>query len=247
MSEQDIYLFREGTHAKLYHLLGCHLSEAERTAHFAVWAPNASAVSVIGDWNGWNAEASPLTPRTDGSGIWQAQLQGVERGHAYKYRIVSRNSGQVLEKADPVGFFCEAPPATASRVWPLNYQWHDAAWMGSRSVRNGLAAPMLIYEAHLGSWRRKDGAFLNYRELAHALAEYLTDLGLLTLTVRSSSFSPLEGTDIAPTSLGLQLYARCNGHRGTAQDFYGVPVSTPVPDTQSAPTLVGDQSHGAQR
>ncbi len=122
MSEEDIYLFREGTHARLHRLLGCHLCEPAGAAHFAVWAPNASAVSVIGDWNGWDGRAAPLAPRTDGSGIWEGSVQGVQQGHAYKYRITSRESGQVLEKADPVAFSArprpQPPPAPGTSITP---------------------------------------------------------------------------------------------------------------------------------
>jgi 1,4-alpha-glucan branching enzyme len=176
-SEQDVYLFREGTHASVHRMLGCQLSRDGAGGNFAVWAPNASAVSVIGDWNGWEPGADPLMPRADSSGIWEGVLPGVRHGQAYKYRIVSNEGGRILEKADPVGFYCESPPATASRAWTLDYEWQDGRWMSSRAARNGLEAPMAIYEAHLGSWRRKDGGFLNYRELAHEMADYLSDLG----------------------------------------------------------------------
>ncbi len=110
-SDQDVYLFREGTNANLHRILGCHF--VEHGVSFAVWAPNAAAVSVIGDWNGWEPGASALWPRTDGSGIWEGVLQGVQHGQAYKYRITSNEAGRILEQADPVGFYCETPPATA--------------------------------------------------------------------------------------------------------------------------------------
>ncbi len=214
VSDKDIYFLRQGTHARLYRLLGCHLAPVQGSAHFGVWAPNAAAVSVIGDWNGWNAEASPLTARTDGSGIWEAVVRGVQHGQAYKYRIVSREA-QVLEKADPVGFFCEAPPATASRAWALDYEWQDGAWMGSRLARNGLNCAMAIYEVHLGSWRRKDGAFLNYRELAHALAEYLADLSFTHVELMPITEHPFYG------SWGYQTtgYFAPTARYGTPQDL----------------------------
>ena len=138
-SDQDVYLFREGTLSNVHHMLGCHL--LQDGAAFAVWAPNASAVSVIGDWNGWDAGANSLEPRTDGSGIWEGVLPDVKQGHAYKYRIVSRSGDRVLEKADPVGSYCELPPATASRVWALDYDWQDAEWMAiaRRAQRPGCA------------------------------------------------------------------------------------------------------------
>src|SRR5450631_1157840 len=191
-TDLDVYLFREGTLANLHRLLGCHLSD--QGASFAVWAPNASAVSVMGDWNGWNTDANPLSPRRDESGIWEGTLGGVQHGQAYKYRIISRDGSRRLEKADPVGFFCELPPATASRAWRLDYEWRDGAWMSSRAARNGLDAPMAIYEAHLGSWRRKDGGFLNYRELAHAMAEYLKDLGFTHVELMPITEHPFYGS-----------------------------------------------------
>jgi 1,4-alpha-glucan branching enzyme len=214
MSDQDIYLLREGTFARLYELLGCHLSATDGIARFAVWAPNAAAVSVIGDWNGWEGAASPLAPRTDGSGIWEARVPGVRPGQAYKYRIISRQ-GWVLDKADPVAFLSEEPPKTASRVWSLNYEWQDSAWMGSRAARNGLDSAMVIYEAHLGSWRRKDGAFLNYREAAHALAEYLSDLAFTHVELMPVTEHPFYG------SWGYQTtgYFAPTARYGTPQDL----------------------------
>jgi 1,4-alpha-glucan branching enzyme len=214
-SEQDIYLFREGTHASLHRILGCHLLPADGGAHFAVWAPNASAVSVIGEWNAWDPGASPLVVRDDGSGVWEGTVAAVRHGQAYKYRLVTRDGGQVLEKADPLAFLCEAPPATASRAWTLDYTWQDAAWMGARADRNSLDAAMVIYEAHLGSWRRKDGAFLNYRELAHALAEYLSDLGFTHIELMPITEHPFYG------SWGYQTtgYFAPTARYGTPQDL----------------------------
>ena len=176
LTDHDVYLFREGTHSHLHSKLGCRLLP-EGGAHFAVWAPNASAVSVIGDWNGWNAAQTMLQPRWDGSGIWEGAAPQAARGQAYKYRIGSQSGGFTVEKADPFATLCEVPPATASRIWSLEYEWRDEAWMAERGRRNGLDAPMSIYELHAGSWRRQDGRFMNYRELAHALGDYIQDLG----------------------------------------------------------------------
>jgi 1,4-alpha-glucan branching enzyme len=213
-SEQDVYLFREGTLSNIHRMLGCHLLDAGAGARFAVWAPNASAVSVIGDWNGWDAGANPLSSRSDGSGIWESIVPGVSHGQAYKYRIASRD-GRLLEKADPVGFLCELPPATASRTWKLDYEWRDSAWMKSRAARNGLDAPMVTYEAHLGSWRRKDGDFLNYRELAHALGDYLSDLGFTHVELMPITEHPFYG------SWGYQTtgYFAPTARYGTPQDL----------------------------
>jgi 1,4-alpha-glucan branching enzyme len=214
-SEQDLYLFREGTQANLHRFLGCHLFPDNAGARFAVWAPNAAAVSVIGDWNGWDPAASPLAAATDGSGVWAGTVAGVLHGQAYKYRIVSHEGGRVLEKADPLGFYCEAPPATASRAWALDYTWRDADWMAGRAGKNNLDSAMVIYEAHLGSWRRKDGAFLNYRELAHALAEYLNDLAFTHIELMPITEHPFYG------SWGYQTtgYFAPTARYGTPQDL----------------------------
>ena len=214
-SEQDVYLFREGTLSYLHRLLGCHVLEGDAGVRFAVWAPNASEVSVIGDWNGWNAGADPLALRSDGSGIWAGIAHGARHGQAYKYRIVSREGGQILEKADPVGFFCELPPATASRIWTLEHAWQDGEWMRTRAARNGLESAMSIYEVHLGSWRRRDGAFLNYRELAHALAEYLNHLEFTHVELMPITEHPFYG------SWGYQTtgYFAPTARYGTPQDL----------------------------
>jgi 1,4-alpha-glucan branching enzyme len=169
----------------------------------------------MGDWNGWNPDANHLSPRPDSSGIWEGILEGVRHGQAYKYRIVSRDGTRRLDKADPVGFFCELPPATASRAWKLDYEWRDATWMSSRGPRNGLDAPMAIYEAHLGSWRRKDGGFMNYRELAHAMADYLKDLGFTHVELMPITEHPFYG------SWGYQTtgYFAPTARYGTPQDL----------------------------
>ena len=214
-SQQDVYLFREGTLANVHRMLGCHLSAQGAAAEFAVWAPNASAVSVIGDWNGWNAAANPLTLRSDSSGIWEGAAAGVGHGQAYKYRIVAHDGHRVLEKADPVGFFCERPPATASRTWRLDYAWSDQAWMSSRAARNSLEAPMSTYEAHLGSWRRHNGEFMTYRELAHSLGDYLSDLGFTHVELMPITEHPFYG------SWGYQTtgYFAPTARYGTPQDL----------------------------
>ncbi len=215
LTDQDIYLFREGTHERVYTSFGCQADGADRGAHFAVWAPNAASVSVIGDWNGWSAAADPLTVRGDGSGIWEGGVPNARLGQAYKYRIVSRVAGYVAEKADPVGFFAELPPATASRVWNLDYGWSDSAWMASRGERNGLGAPISTYELHLGSWRRKEGRFLTYRELAPLLADYVVDLGFTHVELMPITTHPFYG------SWGYQTtgYFSPTARYGTPQDL----------------------------
>jgi len=194
LTDQDIYLFREGTHGRLYTELGSHMTADGSGVRFAVWAPNASDVSVIGDWNGWNPDSHKLAPRSDHSGIWEGTVPGIQHGQVYKYRITSHVGGYQVEKADPFATFCELPPATASRVWNLDYTWNDQSWMSSRGARNGLDAPMSIYEMHAGSWRRKDGNFLNYRELAHALAEYLNETGFTHVELMPITEHPFYGS-----------------------------------------------------
>ena len=213
-TEFDSHLFREGTHARLYDKLGCQRSSAGDGASFAVWAPNADFVSVIGDWNDWQESATPMTPRDDGSGIWQANAPAAANGHAYKYRIRTEN-GDILDKADPLAFRAELPPATASRVWDLNHVWHDTAWMRSRGARNALDAPISIYELHAGSWRRQDGALLGYRELAEALADYMVDLGFTHVELMPITEHPFYG------SWGYQTtgYFAVTSRYGAPQDF----------------------------
>jgi len=215
MTNQDIHLFREGTHSRLYERLGCHLDPRGKGAHFAVWAPNARAVSVIGDSNGWDSRANPLAPRPDGSGIWEDSVAGVQHGDAYKFRIESHIGGHISEKADPFAFLSECPPATASRAWSLDYDWGDARWMAGRAPKNALDAPMSIYEVHAGSWRRKDGAFLNYRELASLLADYVIEMGFTHVELMPVTEHPFYG------SWGYQTtgYFAPTSRFGTPQDF----------------------------
>jgi len=215
LTEHDAYLFREGTHARLYERLGCHLDAKNKGARFGVWAPNARAVSVIGDWNGWRAGADKLAPRGDGSGLWEGSVRGAERGQAYKFRIESNAGGHVAEKADPFAAACELPPATGSRAWTLEYEWGDAEWMKTRGPKNALAAPMSVYEVHAGSWKRKDGAFLGYRELAHALADYVRETGFTHVELMPITEHPFYG------SWGYQTtgYFAPTARYGTPQDF----------------------------
>jgi 1,4-alpha-glucan branching enzyme len=215
LTDRDIYLFREGTNGRLAGKLGCQLAEGGSGAQFAVWAPNAHLVSVIGDWNSWNPRANALSARPDESGIWEGSVPGVKHGQAYKYRIESRIAGAVCEKADPFATYAELPPATASRAWTLDYSWDDADWMRTRATRNGLGAPMSIYELHPGSWRRKDGRFLDYRELARALAPYVRDLGFTHVELMPITEHPFYG------SWGYQTtgYFAPTARYGTPQDL----------------------------
>ena len=216
LTDHDVYLFREGTHARLYEHLGCRLAPGGEGARFAVWAPNARAVSVIGEWNGWDPRAHPLAARWDGSGIWEGAAPQAKRGDAYKYRITSNEGGAVFDKADPFASYGEPPPATGSRVWSLEYDWGDAEWMAARRAANALDAPISIYEVHAGSWRRgQDGAFLGYRELAHLLAAYAREQGFTHVELLPLTEHPFYG------SWGYQTtgYFAPTARYGTPQDL----------------------------
>jgi 1,4-alpha-glucan branching enzyme len=220
LTDHDIYLFREGTHTRLYEKLGCHLAERDSVAgaHFSVWAPNAQRISAIGDWNGWNPGTHPLQARWDGSGIWEAFVPGVARGHAYKFHIESQVGGYRVDKADPFAFFAEAPPRTGSRAWSLDYEWGDAQWMAARRGANALDAPMSIYEIHLGSWRRVPedaNRFLGYREIALPLAEYVRDMGFTHVELMPITEHPFYG------SWGYQTtgYYAPTARYGSPEDF----------------------------
>jgi len=214
LTEQDIYLFREGTHAYLYRQMGCQLLPGGG-AHFAVWAPNAREISVIGDWNGWQRGVDVLKPRWDSSGIWEGEVAKVRRGQAYKYAITNRH-GHVEDRADPFAFHNEIPPSTASRAWAFDYQWQDGDWMADRGDRNALDAPMAIYELHLGSWRRSSADQLpSYREIAEPLAEYINWMGFTHVEFMPITEHPFYG------SWGYQTtgYFAPSARYGTPEDF----------------------------
>jgi 1,4-alpha-glucan branching enzyme len=200
LTDHDVYLFRQGRHFNLYDKLGAHPGTVDGRAgtHFAVWAPNAREVSVIGDFNGWNADAHPLRARGDDSGIWHGFVEGAGPGACYKFRIASRAGGHVGEKADPFARLAEVPPKTASVVCGESaYAWGDAAWMKQRKSRNALDAPMSVYEVHLGSWRRVPGEgnrSLTYRELAEQLPAYVADLGFTHVELLPVTEHPFYGS-----------------------------------------------------
>ncbi|HQD36843.1 MAG TPA: 1,4-alpha-glucan branching protein GlgB [Thermodesulfovibrio thiophilus] len=215
----DIYLFKEGNYFNAYEKLGSHIIDLNGTigTYFAVWAPNAKQVSVMGDFNNWNKESHPLTARWDNSGIWEGFIPGIEKGTKYKYYIVSRY-GYLLEKGDPYAFFWETPPATASFVWDLEYKWNDEAWMKNRAKNNNLNSPISIYEMHLGSWKRvpeEGNRFLTYREMALWLVEYLKEMGFSHVEFLPIMEHPFYG------SWGYQTvgYFAPTSRYGTPQDF----------------------------
>lgn len=220
ITEQDQYLFNEGSHFRLYDKLGSHpiIENGKVVAvSFAVWAPNAERVSVIGDFNGWNRDSHPMQP-VGGSGIWQIVLEGIDTGTIYKYFIASRHNGYRVEKADPFAFHCETPPKTGAIVWQPDYQWNDQDWMANRHQTNALDAPMSIYEVHLGSWRRKPeegNRFLSYREIAPLLTEYVKKMNFTHVELMPIMEHPFGG------SWGYQVtgfFAPTSRH-GTPQDF----------------------------
>ena len=199
LSDYDLYLLGEGTHYRLYDKLGAHLIEQDGVAgaHFAVWAPNANYVSVVGDFNYWNDGAHPLQSRGS-SGIWAGFIPGVQHGALYKYYISSQFLGYKVQKADPVGFAAEIRPQTASKVWDLsNYRWGDAQWMVKRRQAHAIDAPISIYEVHLSSWRRipeEGNRFLTYRELAIRLVEYVKHMGFTHVELLPVSEHPFDGS-----------------------------------------------------
>ena len=176
----DINLFKAGKHFKLYEKLGAHLMELNgvQGVYFAVWAPTAHSVSVVGDFNFWTQGEHELYVRWDSSGIWEGFIPNISKGANYKYKILSNNDGLVTEKADPFAFYCEKPPHTASVVWDLNHDWDDSKWMKTRKEHNDLDKPYSVYEVHLGSWKRGEGnRFLTYLELAEDLVAYVKEMG----------------------------------------------------------------------
>jgi 1,4-alpha-glucan branching enzyme len=219
LTGHDQYLFREGTHARLYEKLGAHWiqSGASGATQFSVWAPNAASVAVVGDFNGWDPRANVLS-NTGESGIWQARVAQAKPGSLYKFHIVSRHAGYRVDKADPFAFRSELAPRTASVVWDLAYEWGDGEWMRTRRRNNALDAPWSVYEMHLGSWRRdpdSPGRLLGYREIAPLLVEYMKRMGFTHVELMPIMEHPFYG------SWGYQStgYFAPSARYGTPQDF----------------------------
>ncbi|WP_084605225.1 1,4-alpha-glucan branching protein GlgB [Desulfonatronum thioautotrophicum] len=220
LTDSDIYLFKEGRHFRLYDKLGSHPMEVDGQwgALFAVWAPNAERVSVIGDFNDWNHDAHVLHPRWDGSGIWEGFIPDVHPWQLYKYHIRSRHQLYSTDRADPFAKHTEIPPNTSSVVWDLKYQWHDGQWMQERGLRNALHAPQSIYEVHLGSWQRipeESNRYLTYRELATRLTGYVREMGFTHVELLPVMEHPFYG------SWGYQTlgYFAPTSRFGPPQDF----------------------------
>ena len=219
LSDFDLYLFAEGTHTRAYEKLGAHLGE--RNGHlgvkFAVWAPNAERVSVIGDFNNWNITADIMRPNS--AGVWESFIPDIVSGAVYKYHLISRDRPYAVDKADPYGFAAEIRPRTASRVWDLqDYSWLDRSWMANRTKNNSLNSPISIYEIHLGSWKRvpeEANRWITYREMAPLLAEYIHDAGFTHVEFLPIMEHPFDG------SWGYQIigYFAPTSRFGTPSDF----------------------------
>jgi 1,4-alpha-glucan branching enzyme len=219
LSDQDLYLFNEGSNYRLYETMGAHLvsREGKAGAVFSVWAPNARQVSVMGSFNDWQFQSNLLELRGN-SGIWEGFIPGVTKGTLYKFHIESRRHGYRVDKADPMGVWHEKPPRTASVVWDLDYQWSDRDWMARRAERNSLHAAQAIYEVHLGSWMRvpeEHNRPLTYREIAPRLAEYVGRMGFTHVEFLPVMEHPFYG------SWGYQTtgYFAPTSRYGTPQDF----------------------------
>jgi 1,4-alpha-glucan branching enzyme len=219
LTDHDLYLFNEGSHIRLYRHLGAHrhVENGIRGVNFAVWAPNAEAVTVMGNFNGWDLTSQPMQARGQ-SGIWERFVPHLQPGEPYKYHVISRFNGYKTDKADPFAFHTETPPYTASKTWDLDYDWNDEKWMAARRSHNSHRSPMSIYEVHLGSWRRvpEDGnRFLSYREIAKPLADYVNELGFTHIEFLPLTEHPFYG------SWGYQTtgYFAPTSRYGTPQDL----------------------------
>jgi len=219
ITDFDIHLFKSGKHYKLYEKLGAHMVNVngEAGTYFAVWAPNARTVSVMGNFNLWQSDKYKLLPRWDESGIWEGFFPGIGKGEAYKYAIHS-NTGEYLEKADPFAFYCEPPPRTASIVWQPEYAWKDEQWLAERKATASKPKPYSVYEIHMGSWRKKheDGSrSLSYGELGTELVNYIKEMGFTHVEFLPVMEHPFYG------SWGYQLtgYFAPTSRYGQPEDF----------------------------
>ena len=211
-SDFDINLFKSGKHFRLYEKFGSHptVLDGVKGTYFAVWAPSAKSVSVIGDFNYWSGDEHKLYVRWDSSGIWEGFIPGIGKGNLYKYKIVSNNNDIITEKADPYAKRCEHPPKTASVIWKDDYDWKDELWLEKRKQHNAINAPFSVYEVHLGSWRRKyedNNRSLSYVELADELVSYVKEMNFThveLMPVMEYPYDPSWGYQItgyyAPTS-----------------------------------------------
>ena len=218
LSEFDLYLFHQGTNYHAQEMLGAHFIEqnGRRGVRFTVWAPNANAVSVVGDFNGWSVLVNPMSRIGDGE-IWETFVEGLGEGETYKYAIEPQWGGPRIMKADPYGFYAEKKPQTASRTYDMNhYEWQDAAWQERKERESSYERPMLTYEVHAGSWRRTlEGEYLSYRELADQLIRYVKDMNYTHIEFMPLCEHPYDG------SWGYQAtgYFAVTSRYGTPDDF----------------------------
>ncbi|CAN5471210.1 1,4-alpha-glucan branching protein GlgB [soil metagenome] len=190
--ELDAHLMREGTHPKLFEKLGAHLEAGG--VRFGVWAPNAEAVSVTGDFNGWAAGVDPLHLLPNTGGVWGGRVEGLKRGALYKFHIRSKVANYQVAKADPFASRHEEAPGTASIVWSTQHEWRDAAWMKTRAAKSRCDAPISIYEIHLGSWKRDGERLLTYREITPLLVDHVTKLGFTHVELMPLTEHPFFGS-----------------------------------------------------
>ena len=197
LTEYDTFLFHQGTNCKAYEMLGAHITEedGQQGVRFAVWAPNATSVSVVGEFNNWDTRVNEMSRIEDGE-IWKIFIPGLKEGDIYKYAIMPQHGGPHIMKADPYGYYCEVPPATASRVFDMNrYQWQDQEWQERKQRTQSYGQPMLTYEVHLGSWRRNaEGKALTYRELADQLVNYVKDMNYTHIEFMPLCEHPFDGS-----------------------------------------------------
>jgi 1,4-alpha-glucan branching enzyme len=219
LTDFDIHLFKSGKHYKLYEKLGSRIVRfgEEEGAYFAVWAPNAKSVSVIGNFNHWKSDVHQLSPRWDQSGIWEGFFTDVKHGEAYKYAIHS-NTGEHLAKCDPFAAYCETPPKTASILWEPKYEWKDKVWLTERKQLIGKPKPYSVYEVHFGSWKKKyeeNSRSLTYPEMATELVNYVKELGFTHVEFLPLMEHPFYG------SWGYQLtgYYAPTSRYGSPEDF----------------------------
>lgn len=218
LSEFDRYLFHQGTNYHAYEMLGAHFTEQNGTkgVRFTVWAPNAKAISVVGDFNNWDTRVNAMERGSDGE-IWQVFIAGLQEGEVYKYAIEPQWGGPHIMKADPYGFFAEKKPETASRLYDMNhYEWQDGAWFEEKSKESSYDRPMLTYEVHAGSWRRNpDGEYLSYRDMADKLISYVKDMHYTHIEFMPLCEHPFDG------SWGYQAtgYYAVTSRYGTPDDF----------------------------
>ena len=212
--EMPVYLFHQGTNAHAWELLGAHRQLNGKT-NFCTWAPHATAISVVGDFNGWDAAANPMT-RLNEQGLWGATVELTHDYDCYKYQITTAN-GRTLYKADPFAFHTQTPPENASKIYRLaGYRWHDAEWMTERAAQDARSLPVNIYELHIGSWRRNaDGNYYSYLQLAEELPTYLTEMGYTHVELLPPTEHPYDG------SWGYQVtgYYAPSSRYGTPHDF----------------------------